>query len=240
MKNLLLFLSFIFCITSSYLSAETPYSNGSVLNVFASSGLKLRAMPNTSAEVLDIVRYGDQILVLNNFEFAEDKCDQIEYVDGHWILVEYQGIAGYLFDGYLSGLPFPSSQDQLVDEGYSFAYTLGEYVDQNFEFIRTLDSTHNKQAYLLANDIKVRRIIKESTYDLRIDIPNVKISDLLNVMRSMLPNRETRYQFDRQLVFIADDNGTIFKVKSKGPDHVSLELKENGHLVITAKGTTGC
>ena len=148
MKNLLLLLSFVFSTVSINLVAETPYTNGAVLNVFAGSGLKLRAMPNTAAEVLDIVRYGDQVLVLNNFEFAEDKSDQIDYVDGHWILVEYQGIAGYLFDGYLSSLPFPSSQDQLVDEGYSFAYTLGEYVDQNFDFVRTLDSTYNKQTYL--------------------------------------------------------------------------------------------
>lgn len=240
MKNPILLFCLILIVFSADLWAETPYSKGAVLNVFASSGLKLRAMPNRSAEVLDIVRYGDQVLVLNTFDFTAEKSDRIDYVDGHWILIEYQGIAGYLFDGYLSALPFPSSEDQIVDEGYSFAYTLGEYVDQNFDFVRTLDSTYKKQAYLLSNDIRVRRIIKESTYHLYVEMPNTKISDLLNVMRSMLPSREMRHHFDRQLLYIADDEGSIFKVKTKGSDQVTLELKENGRLVISAIGMLGC
>lgn len=96
-----------------------PYAEGIRLNVYAGSGLKLRAFPNQNAEVLDIVRYGDQVEVINTFGFSVDKADRIDWLDGHWILVEYDGMAGYLFDAYLSVLSFPGSEEEICQDGYS-------------------------------------------------------------------------------------------------------------------------
>ena len=108
-------LAIIFCLISISIRATSDtlptYSEGTILNVYASSGMKLRAFPNKNAEVLDIVRYGDEVEVINTFAFSDDKADRIDWLDGHWILVEYDGIAGYLFDAYLSALPFPGSEE---------------------------------------------------------------------------------------------------------------------------------
>ena len=62
MKNIPVLLVFILFSTLTASANNTPpYTVGVRLNVFASSGLKLRAFPSRNAEVLDIVRYGDVV-----------------------------------------------------------------------------------------------------------------------------------------------------------------------------------
>jgi hypothetical protein len=89
--------------------------------------------------------------------------------------VAYQGVTGYIFDGYLSALPFPSSLDQLLDEGYSYAYTLEAYMDQNFTFESWIDSSASTQAYWLEPGIKVRKIIGSNDWQLTIEMPDTRI-----------------------------------------------------------------
>ncbi len=241
MKQTSILFSLLMAIYVHPIIAAPPFTEGEVVNVFAPSGLNLRAFPKIDAEVLDIVRYGDRVVVENTFDFAADKADRIDYIDGHWILVNYQGIKGYLFDGYLSSLPFPSTEDQLVDEGFSFAYTLGEYLDHHFDFVETLDSTFNTQRYLLSQGIKIRRIVKENSFRLTIEMPNTKPSEILNVMRSMFTDRAQRSQFDRSLLFIENDHGTITEIKTtEAQDQITIKINKNGTLIISADGQIGC
>ena len=217
-----------------------PYSEGSRLNVFASSGLKLRAFPNLQSEVLDIVRYGDRVEVINTFAFSNEKADRIDWIDGHWILVEYDGIAGYLFDGYLSQLPFPGSEDELCQDGYSFAYTLLQYFNANFERQQVLDSSEYKMVYLLEQGIKIKNIISENHWSTEIEIPQLKINEVLNVMRSMLLDKASRQQFEHSLIFIEGPDHKVTEIKVQLGDQVVLKNKSNGHLLVKASGTIGC
>ena len=229
-------------LSATYCFAHSvpPYTEGVVLNVFANSGLKLRAFPNQNAEVLDIVRYGDEVQVINTFAFSDDKSDRIDWMDGHWILVEYDGIAGYLFDAYLSELPFPGSEEEICQDGYSYAYTLGEYFDRNFGHQQLLDSTDSKLVYRLEKGIKIKRIIEDEIWSIEIEIPEMRISEILNLMRSMLPDKQTRIQFESSLVFIEGSSENIEEIRINLGDEVLLKRKPNGSLLVKASGTIGC
>lgn len=232
---------FIMSIFSVAVFAEIPpYTEGVRLNVFASSGLKLRAFPNQKAEVLDIVRFGDVVEVINTFGFEDSKQDRIDWMDGHWILVEYEGIAGYLFDAYLSALPFPGSEEEICQDGYSYAYTLGEYFDRNFEHQQLLDSTESKLVYRLDKGIKVKRIIEDQIWSIEIEIPEMRMSEILNLMRSMLPDKQTRIQFESSLVFIEGSSENIDEIRINLGDEVLLKKKPNGSLLVKASGVIGC
>ncbi|MDH3651689.1 MAG: SH3 domain-containing protein, partial [Saprospiraceae bacterium] len=206
--------SIVLCfIFPGKVQTSNPWTEGQYLNVYANSGLKLRTEPNRHAEVLDIVRYGDQVKLLNSFSFNEEMSDRIDWIDGHWVLVEYDGLAGYLFDGYLSALPFPDHEDQLCTDGYSYAYTLGQYMDQHYRVERILDSSDHKLTYLLINGGKVKRSIIEDHWSIEIQVSDIKINEVLNLMRSMIPDKASRTQFERSLLFIENDMGQIEQIK---------------------------
>jgi len=217
-----------------------PFENGAMLSVFANSGLKLRSQPNLRSEVLDVVRYGDQVLVVNTHDFSEEYSDRIDWIDGHWILVDYQGIVGYLFDGYLSHLSFPSSQEQLCEDGYSFAYTIGNYFETKFPVTNTLDSSDHQTTYVLDGGIRVRKATESGLWTLDLEIPDAKISDILNLMRSMLPDAASRNYFDKNLIYLEGADGKIREVKSNFGNPVTIKKKSNNHILVKASGNTGC
>ena len=234
----------LWCLISISIRATSDtlpsYREGTILNVYASSGMKLRAFPHKNAEVLDIVRYGDEVQVINTFAFSADKADRIDWLDGYWILVEYDGIAGYLFDGYLSVLPFPGSEDEICRDGYSYVYTLGEYFDRNFIRQQVLDSSDHKIVYLLDKGIKVKRILTGDIWTLEIEIPQIRINEVLNLMRSMLPDKSSQLQFENALIFIEGPDAKINQIKVNTGDSVTLKKKVNGNLLVKASGSSGC
>ncbi len=219
---------------------RTPWIHGQYLNVFAESGLKLRAFPNLQSEVLDIVRYGDRVKVINTFDFADDKADRIDWIDGHWILVEYEGEAGYLFDGYLSDLSFPGSEEEICTDGYSFAFTLTEYIKQHFHKVDVVDSSSHHRVDLYDCGIKVRLSSNADFQKVEIEMPDTGIHEILNLMRSMVVSKAARIQFENSLVFIEGLDGKIEKIKVNLGDPVMLQIGKNGHLKITASGYAGC
>ena len=238
MKNILfiiLIIGGLFTLTT----ASEP-SKGELVNVFAPSGLKLRTAPHLDAEVVDIVRYGDRVKILNTFGYPEENAARIDWIDGHWILVEFDGLSGYIFDGYLSNLPFPDDLDQIVSNGYSFTYTLGEYFESHFEIKNILDSTAVSFKYILENGCKIKQSIHDGLWKLEIEIPDYSIHEILNVMRGMIPDRKDRVVFDKSLLFIEGSSGSIEKIKINLEEQATIEKKQNGNILVKASGYSGC
>ncbi|MDH3244628.1 MAG: SH3 domain-containing protein [Saprospiraceae bacterium] len=221
-------------------SHTDPWLEGTYVNVFAPSGMKLRAQPNQNSEVLDIVRYADQVKILNTFDYCDDHFDRIDWIDGHWILVDYEGVTGYLFDGYLSPLPFPSSEDEICSDGYSYAYTLGHYLDQHYPTTQVVDSSAYSLTYLLSNGSKVKRSVSDNYWTIEMQIDGMKISEILNLMRSMVPDRRTRSTFEKSLLFIENSRGEIDQIKVNLGDPVHIRKMPNGKILVKAKGYIGC
>ncbi len=239
MKNLIV-LFVLSLLLPNQMDAHSPWSKGSKLNVFATSGLKLRAFPSLQAEVLDVVRYGDQVTVLNTFDFSEQYAERIDWIDGHWIFVEFEGLAGYLFDGYLSDLDFPGSENELCSDGYSYAYTLSAYLEQNYLLQHRLDSSLHKDIRLLDYGIKIKRIFRDTSEVMEIEMPGFKINEVLNLMRSMVPDRQGRVLFEKSLLFQEGISGEIEKITVNFDNPVTLQKKQNGNLLVKASGISGC
>lgn len=229
------------CVFSYSTFANNPgYPAGTFLNVFAQSGLKLRSQPSLHADVLDIVDYGEKVEVIDNFDFCEDHADRIEWLDGHWIMVDYHGTAGYLFNAFLSTLPFPSDTDQVYQDGFSFAYVLNQYFDGHFALHRMLDSSGHQKVYILEDGIKIKNKTLDSHWSTELEIPKYQIPEIINLMRSMLPNRQNLIAFDRSLIFIEGDDGFVEEVRTSWDDRVSIKKKKNGNILVKASGYSGC
>ena len=69
--------SFLFLIICSFFLSgnldATNFEPGDALTVFATSGLTLRMGPNQSAEAVIVIPFGDEVVVLNNFGFEQEK-----------------------------------------------------------------------------------------------------------------------------------------------------------------------
>ena len=110
---------FLFCFSMPAFAANR-YSNGDTLHVLALSGLRLRDQPGGQT-VLATLPYGATLMVQE--AQPDDRNETVENIAGHWVLVNWQGRKGYVFDGFLSVLPAPSEKTK----------SLSEYCDQYFK-----------------------------------------------------------------------------------------------------------
>ena len=241
MKRIIIAIAALLILESpSAIADQPPYEEGTMLNVFAPSGLKLRSFPNRNGDVLDVVVYGDQVKVLNTFDFTSDKSERIDWIDGHWILVEFGGVAGYLFDGYLSSMPFPGSRDEMLLDGYSYAYTLGQYMEQHHQIETLIDSSDTNLSYILTDGTSVHQKIVEDYWIVEVETPTYQVHEVLNLMRSMIPDRPSRSIFERSLLFLENKDGEVSEIKLKLGDEAIIRKQKNGKVLIKATGYVGC
>lgn len=102
--------SFLFLLISANCFAIENYNVGDSLTVFINSGLKLRQAPSNNAEVLTTIQMGKKVFIKKQLprEIAhKDSLASMRLIKGYWVLVKYKELSGYVFDGYLSSLPYP-------------------------------------------------------------------------------------------------------------------------------------
>lgn len=116
----------ILLLTISY-TAKSNYAEKDTLNVLALSGLNIRLETNSTSEVIGKADYGESIVIENVFEFSIK--DTIDARTGHWVQINYNGIQGCVFDGYLSKLPVP----KLTQDDDSAYPRLNNYINSNFQ-----------------------------------------------------------------------------------------------------------
>lgn len=159
------FASFILLFVSANCFGIENYKVGDSLTVFITSGLKLREKPSSKSEVLTTIPIGKKVLIkkqlLREYQH-QDSFATIRLIKGHWVKVSFEGKTGYVFDGYLSSLPYPVIFEQdfyrknnyTAESGYLFTHfkKMGnvfdttlipkEYGDNYFPYNST--STYNK------------------------------------------------------------------------------------------------
>jgi len=116
MKNTVpLILSLLFFLPSDLQAQVKKYVLGDSIFVWASS-LNMREGPGPNTKIIGKVPYGAAVVVVDDsiglvaYKFkavAEDTLDSGEktkpfYLHGFWVKVNFDGTAGYVFDGYLS------------------------------------------------------------------------------------------------------------------------------------------
>lgn len=217
-KSLFVLLSaLVFCTGSTH---ATNFEPGDALTVFATSGLKLRMEPGLSSESVLVIPFGDEVLVMNTFDFSEDYADRINWMEGHWILVDYYGMQGYVFDGYLSNLPLPDHESELCGDCYHIVFPLDQYLDDHFPVETSMEPTNQSEVinqFVDELDSKIlrKRSFAEGWFHLEVTMENVRMGEVLNLLRSMLVNKDMKTEFDRSLVFQTDGSGKVNAIQIK-------------------------
>ncbi len=127
------FCSFLLLFISVQCFAIENYKVGDSLTVYIKGGLNLREKPSSKSPSLVIIPIGEKVLIkkqllrkLNlHVNFAS-----IRTIKGYWVKVNYKGQTGYVFDGYLSSLPYPvifkqefyQKNNYSIESAYLFAH----------------------------------------------------------------------------------------------------------------------
>ena len=112
----------LLCLTSINGFAIDFYEPGDTLWIWAKNGLNIREQPDVLSKILGVAENGGQVIALDYqdsaFPYAVEVTnksvhiitdkEKVEYpnfeLTGFWAKVNYHGMVGYVFDGYLSRL----------------------------------------------------------------------------------------------------------------------------------------
>lgn len=241
LKNLIstIVLSFIAVI---YISANdtTPknFTEGTSLTVMAPSGLSIRNAPGKHARVLEVIEYGEKVSVLDNSEYTIIS-ERIDWVDGNWILVEYQGTEGYIFDGYLSALPMPNYEFELCYLDMDLIHPLESWANYHFDYNMTTDTTVgdyglNKTVSLLENGHKLVKKDEIGYFKMDLYLSDVRLMDAYHLLLSMLPSKAERATFYNRSIFIEDVDGQLERVKINLDDQILISKTKDNQIRIRA------
>ena len=254
MKRLIIIPALILVFICQGISATNPshfvnYLQGETLNVFATSGLKLRTAANLKSDVVTVIPYGEAVTVLNHFDLATAKQQRIDWIDGLWIYVGYGNFEGYVFDGYLSRLPIPDDASQFCDDCYELVNPLNNYLDAHFRVQSILGASPEAEPtftyeYLLEESLIVKRKSGETWWGIELEMLNYRMPEALNLLRSMLLSDVDKDDFEDSLLFKEDREGRVNEIQVKLYDQpISIKMNERGNVLIKAivvQETTGC
>ena len=202
-------------------------------NVFATSGIKLRATPSQTGQVIKIIPFGESISVLEN----TGQVQSIEWMDGEWIKAQYQGLEGYVFDGFTSRLPVPTLDFELTREDLDISYPLLSWAEYHFDPVRTNDTVQTNHAFVmtqfLENGIRVKREESDYHFKVEVTIPNTDISDVFIVLRSMLLTKLERQAFNHSAVYILNEKGWVDQIKVDLDNPLEIKALEDGSVKIS-------
>jgi len=240
MNILVKIIAFIMLTTGSLSANNTP-TEGSTLQVLAPSGLKLRTSPNMDSGVIVIMPHGAEV---NLIEFApEEVATRVDWIDGHWIKVDYNGSIGWAFDGFLTILNVPSHDLEKCFEDLELLYPVEFWTRANFgsESIDTLTDgqTFHKTSYNLVNDQKLVILEKENSSRLDLYLKDVRVMEVYQLLESMIERKSTRNVFKESSVFIEKD-GTIKHVKIDVNSGIEIRESYDGTVRLTIHAYTGC
>ncbi|MCE9596854.1 MAG: SH3 domain-containing protein [Spirochaetia bacterium] len=74
------------------------------LTVFVSEGLHIRARPDSASPSLALLPAGHTVSIVKQ---TDDPAVSVAGISGHWRRITFDGIEGWVFDGFLSSLPAP-------------------------------------------------------------------------------------------------------------------------------------
>lgn len=236
MKNLIciLVVSFVGNILSAHTAIDLTNPEPETVNVMAFSGLKIRTAPGLESQVLKVIPFGERVNVLEKSEISEN----VEWFSGQWIKVEYQGIEGYVFDGFVSDLPVPSYEFELTKDDLQLCYPILAWTEYHYDEVLKPDTSNihgvSKIHQYMENGILLSR--EESDYHMKstLELHDIRISDAYNLLRSMCLTKAERKEFENNSVFISNRENEIDQIKINLQNPVHIKKQRDGNIKITA------
>jgi len=210
-------------------------------NVTAFSGLKIRTAPGLKSQILKIIPFGESVNIIE----SDVSPSVIEWMEGHWTKVEYKGIEGYVFDGFLSELPIPRWNFELSQSDMDLTYPMLAWAENNFDQIREPDTlnrgNHDKIIQYMEHGIVLSREDSDYSFNTSIELPETTMSEAYNIMKSMLLSRAERALYDKSAIYIKDKEGNIKTIKINTDFPLMINKLKNGNIKISVSAFhTGC
>ncbi len=234
--SILLYLLFII-----RLSAETPpfFTEGASVYVVAQSGLTLRELPDIKSRALEIINFGDVVTVLEQPD-SITVTGKINWVEGRWIKVDYDGVQGYVFDGYLSDLPLPEYDFEICHMDLDLIYPLESWADRHLVIDTTLiyesKEKERRVTQYLTSDKKVLTFYENNTFTADLYISDIRIMDAYHLLYNMIDNKRLQKEFKDQSIFITDADGLLTTIKINIDQPVKIRKLKSGRIKISITG----
>ena len=217
-------------------AADQPqFTEGAELFVIVNSGLTLRAQPDAKSVSLGVLEYGTSITVLNQPD-SLSTFQTINWVKGRWLFVDFDGIHGYMFDGYLSDLPLPTFEFEKCQLDMDLIYPLESWADINLGESNS-DTITAGALYKVTDFFETGdRLIKtqvDQKYKIELFLTEVRLMDTYHLLISMLDGYQSINTFKEVSTFIEDREGELYKVRIDLDYPVILRKLKNGDIKIT-------
>ncbi len=220
-------------------STQNPtqdHSNESIiLNVVAPSGLKMRATPAMDGEVLYVIPSRSAVVLSNN-EMILPVEDEIGYMKGSWLYVQYEGQEGYVFDAFLTNLPLPIHEFEMTQFDLDLIYPLESYMDYHKSDPINTDTMSSKLYSKVIDQYEDgSRMIRKTTmtqYHLKVHMVDADIWDAYHLLIQMTSTRSEMNRLLESASFIANRNGIVDVIKLDLPDPVIIKMIPTGMVEI--------
>lgn len=252
-KNLFILLCLSSVLSLADLFSQQPLA-GETLTVFAVNGLNLREAPRPNAPVLQVLKTGEKVTVLETFEKQKSFALTVEDIQGHWIKVQYKELTGFAFDGFLSHFPIGNllavkRKRVREDDDFCRAQVLGDglvsYVQAafppkcdkvRFSNVKDGEPTYSYGVQPLANGFVLVNVGGHETGGTALYGSNVRLAELQTLLLLMLevhhvypPHKKAIQEFIRGkrpvYDFVVFDDGFRLEFNFfKDPDNIVREF----------------
>ena len=107
-KFTLLISTLLISLNSFGFKDNRKFAKDDVVYVHSMSGLSLRKLASTKAGRQAIMKYGAKLTIASRPDL--DKTLVVENIKGYWVEVDFNGVKGYAFTGFLSRFPAPKTK----------------------------------------------------------------------------------------------------------------------------------
>ncbi len=229
-------------IITSTLAFASNLQSEPILKVMAKSGLKLRVQPTLDAPTLEILQYGEDVTVSNDF-VPLATTTRIEWVEGNWIKVKHGDQEGFVFDGFLSSLNVPIRDTDFSADINGLSHALYSWVFNNFTPLGTDTILVNETSQMLAynfNEGVLESYASPSLNKVSWQMDNIRIMDAYHLLESMLYTKKMRSVYKANTVFYTDKKGDVNKIKISD-DLIEIKLERDGTVKVICKSIVeGC
>lgn len=219
--------------TTSY-SNSPQFVEGELLSVMTPSGLTLRVAPDKNSEELIVIPFTDQVLVLK--QTATTKVEKIDWVEGQWLFVDYEGIEGYIFDGYLSNLAIPKYDFEKCELDMELVYPLESWSDINlgeYKSDTTVAGVMNRVTTIYDSGDKRISTIKNKEHKLELYLNDVRLMDAYHLLVTMLDDDSSVNTFKENSKFFNDKDGELYKVKIDIDNPITIRKMSNKRVKVS-------
>lgn len=204
------------------------YSFQDPARVIAFSGVKIRTAPQQDAPLVGVVDFGEQLVVIDTVQGTQ----MIEWVEGNWVKVKFEGREGYVFNGFLTNLPVPMEEYELTSRDADATYPLISWTENNFKVIASPDTLQGenyiKYTQYFENGITLTTREGMYAFEVSLHIPGIRLGDAYNVTRSTMLTRIERELFEENALFIRNNNGLIDRIKISIDAPVEIRKTHDG------------